>query len=313
MQRGGIVCVWLLTAPPALASGQQVTANEVAAKVAEAEATEREIDATRELYRPVAARASLLFFCIADLAAVDPMYQYSLAWFIGLFVRSMEEAPKVCSWRLLEAEGQPLAQPRQPPGRPPSSPPSRPAQPASDIETTRQPCSSPQPIRPAHRTALQAATVQERGDILNAHFTYSLYLNVCRSLFERHKLMFAFLLAVKISQAAGAVDPAEWRFLLAGPTSAPDAAQANPAPGWLTDKSWGELQALALLPAFKGLLQHFCNNLQHYKCAASPARHVLVLEQTPSIAGPLMNACLLRWRACSLLRLQGHVRQQQRP
>jgi dynein heavy chain len=73
----------------------QVTANEVSAKVAEAEATEREIDATRELYRRVAARASLLFFCIADLAVVDPMYQYSLAWFINLFVRSMEEAPKV--------------------------------------------------------------------------------------------------------------------------------------------------------------------------------------------------------------------------
>jgi dynein heavy chain len=85
-----------------------VTANEVAAKVAEAEATEREIDATRELYRPVAARASLLFFCIADLAAVDPMYQYSLAWFIGLFVRSMEEAPKV-GWGLLRAAALQLA------------------------------------------------------------------------------------------------------------------------------------------------------------------------------------------------------------
>jgi dynein heavy chain len=77
--------------------------------------------------------------------------------------------------------------------------------------------------------------------------------------------MFAFLLAVKIRQAAGAVDPAEWRFLLAGPTAAPEAPQANPAPAWLTDKSWGELQALALLPAFKGLLQHFCSNLEHYK------------------------------------------------
>ncbi len=49
--------------------------------------TEREIDATRELYRPVALRASLLFFAISDLAAVDPMYQYSLGWFISLFVR----------------------------------------------------------------------------------------------------------------------------------------------------------------------------------------------------------------------------------
>ncbi len=63
--------------------------------MAEAETTEREIDATREEYRPVAARSSLLFFAISDLAAVDPMYQYSLAWFAALFVRGIEEAPKV--------------------------------------------------------------------------------------------------------------------------------------------------------------------------------------------------------------------------
>ena len=35
----------------------------------------------------VALRASLLFFCISDLATVDPMYQYSLSWFIALFIR----------------------------------------------------------------------------------------------------------------------------------------------------------------------------------------------------------------------------------
>lgn len=112
--------------------------------------------------------------------------------------------------------------------------------------------------------------MQERGESLNAHFTYSLYLNVCRSLFERHKLMFAFLLAVKIRQAVGEVDAAEWRFLLAGPTSsggggAEGGAQANPAPEWLTEKSWAELQALAALPAFRGLLQHMRDNLAHYK------------------------------------------------
>jgi dynein heavy chain len=77
--------------------------------------------------------------------------------------------------------------------------------------------------------------------------------------------MFAFLLAAKISQAAGAVGPGEWRFLLAGPTSSPETALPNPAPQWLTDKSWGELQALALLPAFKGLLKHVQDNLPHYK------------------------------------------------
>jgi dynein heavy chain len=73
----------------------QITSNEVAARVAEAEATEAEIDATRELYRPVAVRSSLLFFAISELAGVDPMYQYSLSWFASLFIRGIAEAPKV--------------------------------------------------------------------------------------------------------------------------------------------------------------------------------------------------------------------------
>lgn len=71
--------------------------------MAEAEETEKEIDATRELYRPVAIRASLLFFCISDLALVDPMYQYSLSWFVNLFVRAIDEAAKVRGGRWLSA------------------------------------------------------------------------------------------------------------------------------------------------------------------------------------------------------------------
>lgn len=51
----------------------------------ESEITEKEIDKTREIYRPVAYRASILFFTIIDLAVVDPMYQYSLQWFANLF------------------------------------------------------------------------------------------------------------------------------------------------------------------------------------------------------------------------------------
>lgn len=84
-----------LTLAPCAPAHPQVTSNEVAERVAQAEATEREIDATREQYRPVAVRASQLFFAIADLAGIDPMYQYSLGWFSALFVRAIEQAPAV--------------------------------------------------------------------------------------------------------------------------------------------------------------------------------------------------------------------------
>ena len=41
----------------------------------EAEVTSIEVNKTSEEYRPVAKRASLLYFCLADMANVDPMYQ----------------------------------------------------------------------------------------------------------------------------------------------------------------------------------------------------------------------------------------------
>ena len=45
-------------------------------------------------YRPTAFRGSLLFFCVSDLALVDPMYQYSLQWFLGLFEAGLENSEK---------------------------------------------------------------------------------------------------------------------------------------------------------------------------------------------------------------------------
>jgi len=54
------------------------TAMEIEEKVEEAKLTESKINEAREAYRPVAMRASLLYFVLNDLNKIHPMYQFSL-------------------------------------------------------------------------------------------------------------------------------------------------------------------------------------------------------------------------------------------
>lgn len=46
---------------------------------------------SREGYRAIAKHSSILFFSIADLTNIDPMYQYSLSWFVNLYVNSIQD------------------------------------------------------------------------------------------------------------------------------------------------------------------------------------------------------------------------------
>ncbi|OQR83181.1 sporangia induced dynein heavy chain [Achlya hypogyna] len=198
-----------------LASSKQTSAV-VVEKMKEAEETEKEIDARSDGYRPVAYRAALLFFCIADLARVDPMYQYSLPWFTNIFVRSILAA------------------------------------------------------KPATQLA-------QRLQNLNDYFTYSIYKNVCRSLFEKHKLLFSFLLTIKILMGNNLIDGLEWRFLLSG--MAPSMVSLeNPAPTWLEGYAWTELCRLATLPAFTGFADAFATHKSVYRALFdSPEPHVVPL------------------------------------
>lgn len=63
-------------------------------KVKAAEITEKTIDETRSQYIPVAINSQILFFCVADMAKIDPMYQYSLEWFVSIFLSSIAQAER---------------------------------------------------------------------------------------------------------------------------------------------------------------------------------------------------------------------------
>lgn len=56
--------------------------------------TEAEIEGFRQDYRPVATHSTILYYSISDLPNVDPMYQYSLLWFINLYRMSVLNSSK---------------------------------------------------------------------------------------------------------------------------------------------------------------------------------------------------------------------------
>ncbi|KAI8925763.1 dynein heavy chain and region D6 of dynein motor-domain-containing protein [Entophlyctis helioformis] len=72
----------------------KVTSAAINERVLQAEQTEQDINMAREKYRPVAIRGSVLYFVIADLAEMDPMYQFSLKYFKNLFNNCISESEK---------------------------------------------------------------------------------------------------------------------------------------------------------------------------------------------------------------------------
>ena len=94
-------------------------------------------------------------------------------------------------------------------------------------------------------------------------------MNVCRALFERHKLLFSFTMAITVLQGDGLIDPQEWRFLISGKTMTPKTAD-NPAPegsanGWIDIRMWDEVCAVSGLETFKGFEKDFATYVGDFR------------------------------------------------
>lgn len=147
----------------------------------EAEQTARLINENREKYRSVAKRGSVLYFVIADLSTIDPMYQYSLEFFSRLFNRRLDKSEK-------------------------------------------------------------SEKLDERLHILIKDVTESFFINICRGLFERDKLLYAFLNASSVLRRNDAITVDEWNFYLRG--SATDFSQHEKGPEYVPAALWIKILGL---------------------------------------------------------------------
>uniref|UniRef100_A0A8D3BVT1 Dynein axonemal heavy chain 12 n=1 Tax=Scophthalmus maximus TaxID=52904 RepID=A0A8D3BVT1_SCOMX len=181
----------------------KIMSNEITKKQQIAEKTEIEIAQSREGYRSIAKHSSVLFFSIADLTNIDPMYQYSLSWFVNLYINSIQESNK-------------------------------------------------------------SKILERRLQYLTNHFTYNLYCNVCRSLFERDKLLFSFLLCSNLLLAKKEIEYSDFMFLLTGGVGLQEAL-ANPDPSWLQDRSWEEICRANELPGLRGIKEAFIKSPADFK------------------------------------------------
>lgn len=112
----------------------------------------------------------------------------------------------------------------------------------------------------------KSKNLEARMKNLSDHFTLSLYNNVCRSLFEKDKLLFSFVLCIAIMMSQGKVSMAEYKFLLTGGVGLENTLK-NPASSWLPEKSWDELcRMVQVTPVFKNFLDKFKGgHLKHWK------------------------------------------------
>ncbi|CAK9228319.1 unnamed protein product [Sphagnum troendelagicum] len=192
-------------------SSSKALSVEIAEKQKTAVVTEAKIDVAHQGYIPVAKHVSALFFMISELCNVDPMYQYSLSWYLQLFISGMEASNK-----------------------------------SADLDT--------------------------RISTLNDFFTYLLYCNVARSLFQKDKLLLTFSICITNLRGQGKLDIEEWNFLLSGAVSTEKTTKANPS-AWLSDKLWNEMVQLSKLASFVGLERSFtedASSWSHFYASQEP-------------------------------------------
>jgi dynein heavy chain len=111
--------------------------------------------------------------------------------------------------------------------------------------------------------AEKCKSIEKRCSNLISAFTFDLYSNITRSLFEKDKLLFSFLLCSKILIFQRTLDEKEFMFLLTGGINVENPLP-NPLP-WLPVQSWDEVCRVSELSAFPRFRDSFVQHGNAWK------------------------------------------------
>lgn len=80
-----------------------------------------------------------------------------------------------------------------------------------------------------------------------------MYSNICRSLFEKDKLLLSFLLCTRMLEFKKEISSEDYRFLLTGGLNMDEELPEKPDIEWLNTKMWGEICRLSKIPGYSCL------------------------------------------------------------
>ena len=193
----------------------------------------------------------MLFFLISKLQVVDVMYQYSLSWFIQLFTLAVDHSRDLDEPSRMTEEGgtgsESVEDLKVLPQR-------------SSVKRrlTRQ-VTGLQNNASVRNMSIHEQSIFERVTSLINYFTLSLYENVCRSIFEKDKLLFSFMLTTKIRQSQGKLTKAQYQLLTENISGHENPLRlANTSKDWLPETIWNKLCACAHKDSlFDSLVKNF--------------------------------------------------------
>lgn len=111
----------------------------------------------------------------------------------------------------------------------------------------------------------ESPLLERRIENIIEYLTYAIFKYKCRGLYEKHKMLFTIIMALKIDMEKGKVNRNQFEFFIKGGASI-DLSSIIPKPfDWVTDTCWMNLGALQSIPPFEGILSLIENNEKGWK------------------------------------------------